>query len=114
MCRTDDSHFEVESLSKYGINLRSRFIECSYHTAQSYNTVKLVEVPKVADRYHVGDRAAAIIATAGLIDFKLISPENKLLIIDRNKVRHSRKRVREIQINQLFDNIQGLYLDGRK
>lgn len=98
-----------------GHNLRSRFIDCSYKTKGVYNTVKLHEVAKIADRYLVSDRIAAAIATATLIDFKIISKDEQLLIVDPNKVRRSRKRVREAQINEInYDDIQGLYFDGRK
>lgn len=103
-----------------GISLRSRFIEVEYgneneHQSQTkYNSVKMYELAKIADRYNVSDRVAAAIATAALIDFKLILPDNNLFVIDKNKVRRSREKIREEQTNNLsFEGIQALYFDGR-
>lgn len=98
-----------------GIQLRSRFIECEYETTHGiYNSVKLHELAIVADRYGISDRAAAALASATLVDFKIITSANDLKIIDRNKVRRSRKRARKSQIEHLeFDDIRGLYFDGR-
>lgn len=85
------------------------------YSASSYNMVELNEVSKAADRYSISDRAAAAIATATLIDFGLISANDNQLIIDRNKIRRSREKIRTRQMQNLsFDGIQALYFDGRK
>lgn len=107
---------ELEDSSVPMFNLRSRVIETrSYKNGDAYNSVKLHEVAKIADRYNVHVTVAAAMATATLVDFAIVSPENKQLIVHRHKVHRSRKRLRKTQINQLtFDGIQGLYFDGRK
>lgn len=84
-------------------------------SASPYNRVELNEVSKAADRYSISDRAAAAIATATLIDFGMITSNDTHLIIDRNKIRRSREKVRTNQMQNLsFDGIQALYFDGRK
>lgn len=95
-------------------NLRGRRIEKSIKI-DHYNTVELCEVAKVADRYNVPDRVAAAICTAVLVDFGIVSTDDNLFVIDRNKVRRHRRKLRNIQVQELrHDDIHGLYFDGRK
>ena len=90
------------------IHLRNRVI------MGKYNTVKLIEVAIVADRYAMTDTEAAPLATATLIDFKIIKPEQRQFVIDRMKIHRCRKRARDKQLSNLdFNDIQGLYFDGR-
>lgn len=57
----------------------------------------------------------AAIATATLIDFSVISGDDKQFAIDRNKVRRHRNKIRKLQLQKLDHNdIQALYFDGRK
>lgn len=80
-----------------------------------YNTVELQEVARIADRYGISDRVTAAIATATLIDFGIISGDDRQFVVDRNKIRRHRNKLRNLQIQQLDHNdIQGLYFDGRK
>lgn len=68
----------------------------------------------IADRYNISDRVAAAIATATLVDFGLVSPDNRLHVIDKNKIRRERESYRDALVKNLsFDGIQGLYFDGR-
>lgn len=44
----------------------------------------------------------------------MISSNDKHFVVDRCKVRRNRQKWREMQLNSLnYDNIQGLYFDGR-
>lgn len=84
-------------------------------STKHYNKVDLCEVSKAADRYGVSDRAAAAIATATLIDFGIITAQDRQFIIDRNKIRRNREKIRAEQMKSLsFDGIQALFFDGRK
>ena len=47
-----------------------------------------------ADRYGASNRATAAIATAALIDFVLIAPEDQSLVTDKNKVARAREKYR--------------------
>lgn len=70
---------------------------------------------KIADRYNLSDRAAAAVCTAVLIDFGIVTEDNKQFIIDRNKIRRHRSKNGTIQVQELVhDDIRGLYFDGRK
>lgn len=95
-------------------NLRSGFVLSNNNAPKVYNTVDLYEVSKIADRYDMSDTATAAIATATLVDFGLISSNDKHYVVDRCKVRRNRQKWRDLQINSLnYDRIQGLYFDGR-
>lgn len=101
--------------TNYGINLRSRRIEQTAQNVKWYNIVELFEVAKIADRYGLSDRAAAAISTAALIDFVIITANDKNFVIDRNKIHRSRLKLRTTQLEKLnFDDIEGLCMDGRK
>ena len=71
------------------------------------------------DRRKTTDREAAELASTLLYDvnkeFQLGIPD-EALIIDRNKVRRERNRVRSILVNDVFDETTtwGLYFDGKR
>ena len=71
---------------------------------------------KACDRTGVSDRAASFIASSVLEDVSSIQKEDFTSVIDQNKIRRARKRVRSE--NQQSDKIslllQGSYFDGRK
>lgn len=97
-----------------GCSIRSRYIE-NDGKQNSYNTVKLFHVAQIADRYNVSDRVAAALATAALVDFGLITADDKNNVIDRSKIRRAREKARKIQVSALsFEGICGLYFDGKK
>lgn len=74
--------------------------------------MELPEVARIADRFGISDRAAAALATATLVDFEIISSDDKTFVIDRSKIRRHRKKLRESQTwNLNFTDIQGLYFD---
>lgn len=73
----------------------------------------------VADRYGVSDRAAAAIASSVLKDVGLITSKNSDLVIDKNKLRREKSKVRnDIKFQALSkaqaSPLKGLYFDGRK
>jgi hypothetical protein len=76
---------------------------------------KLSTLAQSCDRYGVSDRAGAAIATSVLQDFGIVTPEDNVSVIDRNKLRRERKRKRT-EINKIPNKLQmqGLYFDGRK
>ena len=69
-----------------------------------------------ADRYGVSNRATAAIATATLIDFGLITPEDQNLVTDENKVARARQKYRsQLQSKELVEinAVTSIYFDGR-
>lgn len=109
---TETTHTETESTS--GISLRSRQIEFTNENKEVYNTIKLIEVAIMADRYNISDRAVAAIVTAALIDYGIISKEDTHLAVDKNKVRRYRTKVRDTKVSNVsFEGLEGLYFDGR-
>lgn len=61
---------------------------------RTYNTVPL-SVAIEAERYKVRDRPTAAVATATLLDFRFITPDDKRFVIDRYKVRRARQKLRK-------------------
>lgn len=103
----------IETVSN-AISIRSRDVVYSELKTKKYNMMKLVEVPKAADRYNVSNAAAAAISTAALVDAGLVNKENMLLVCDRNKVQRARQMQRETQLNSIsFDKIRAIYFDGK-
>ncbi|KAI6646042.1 hypothetical protein LOD99_9572 [Oopsacas minuta] len=69
-----------------------------------------------AYRYGVSNRATAAIATATLIDFGLITPEDQNLVTDKNKVARARQKHRnKTQHKEMVEviDVTGIYFDGR-
>ena len=72
-----------------------------------------------ADRFGVSDRAVAAIASSVLHDAGLITSNNSDLVIDKNKMRREKVKVRNyIQFRALSEAqilpLKGLYFDSRK
>lgn len=96
-------------------NLRRGQVEKFTENQPWYNTVELKEVAKIADRYSLSDRAAAAVCTAALIDFGIVTDDNKHFVVDKSKIRRHRIKIRTNQVQELVhDDIRGLYFDGRK
>lgn len=79
--------------------------------------LNLREVPKIADRFGISDRAAAALATAVLVDFNLVTAEDASLVIDRSKIRRAREKLRKESANKLehlHGEVNAFYFDGRK
>lgn len=69
-----------------------------------------------SDRFGVSDRATAAIATAVLHDLGIICDENTTKVIDRNKIRREKKKIRKViteEDNQMKE-VNAIYFDGRK
>src|SRR5277367_5005210 len=94
------------------------------HIAQSSvskGPVKLKAFARACDRYGIGDRPTAALASSLLHDADHNRDENEklnlVIVIDNNKVRRARAKNREdTRLQQLVPNmkVSGLYFDGRK
>ena len=70
-----------------------------------------------ADRFDVSNRAAAAITTAALINFGVVSAENRTHIIDSNKVWRARQKLRKnVRKDEVFlqNDVSAIFFDGRK
>ena len=65
------------------------------HGADERNMTAIPTIALEADRYGVSNRAAAAISSAALVDYGLISPEERINIIDHSKVWRARQNLRE-------------------
>ena len=83
-----------------------------------YNTLKLKNFAREADRYQVSDRAAAKLANGLLMDIGLVKGGKTKLLIDHSKVRRERqkwgKKQAELQSKQQMMPEGALYTDGKK
>ncbi|GBN37398.1 hypothetical protein AVEN_62098-1 [Araneus ventricosus] len=73
----------------------------------------------VGDRFGVSDRAVAAIASSVLHDVGLITSNNSYLVVDENKLRKEKAKVRnDLKFQALSEAqtlpLKGLYFDGRK
>lgn len=77
----------------------------------------LLHTAKVADLTGVSSRTAAKIATAVLEDMRLITKDDAVKVVDKNKIRRevnkNRLRLQKAETKTHFF-IKGLYFDGRK
>ena len=68
-------------------------------------------------RWGLTDRGAAAIVNAALIDFGIITPDDKSCVVDRQKIRRAKLKYRH-EANAAgisnSDTIQGLYFDGKE
>jgi len=90
----------------------------TYEPSELLSCANYTEIPTVArvcDRYGVSNTAGAAIATATLIDYKIISNDNKDQVIDRNKLwrqrEKNRKEILSIQ-RESKSAIKAIYFDG--
>uniref|UniRef100_A0A8D8THB2 Uncharacterized protein n=1 Tax=Cacopsylla melanoneura TaxID=428564 RepID=A0A8D8THB2_9HEMI len=84
------------------------------NTDEERNFVTLPSLALVCDRTGVSDRAAAMIASSALKDFGVITHEEKSLVVDRNKVRRERQKMRNKSQDEVLSELVSLYFDGRK
>uniref|UniRef100_A0A6P7HIA6 Uncharacterized protein LOC114349177 n=1 Tax=Diabrotica virgifera virgifera TaxID=50390 RepID=A0A6P7HIA6_DIAVI len=79
--------------------------------------VALPNVAQIADMTGASNRTVAKIATATLEDFGLVTSDNLINVVDKNKVRRElqkrRKHLQENATKQRKD-IEAIYFDGRK
>lgn len=71
---------------------------------------KLKNASIICDRYNMSDRAAAAIISATLQDVELITETDRSKVIDRNKLRRSRKAERNVSLKYDIEEIVGLYI----
>ena len=84
-----------------------------------YNTMNIKNIALASLRHHTGLRENAEIATAALIDAKIITKGNTSLIIDHNKVKRAQEEIgKELTLklqNELNNNgLSCIFFDGRK
>lgn len=78
-------------------------------------TKHLQTVACACDRAGVSDRAAALIVSSALQDIGVVSSQDMSEVVDRNKIRRARQKMRSSSINQREHKaITGIYFDGRK
>ena len=76
----------------------------------------MLVLAEACDRTRVSDRAASFIGSSVLEDVGSIQKEDFNSVIDRNKIRRARKRVRSEhqQNDKITLLLKGIYFDGRK
>ena len=68
-------------------------------------------------RWGIGDRAAAALVNAVLIDFQVVTAEDTRNLVDRAKIRRAKKSLRDVlnsDLNQQESLLTGLYFDGKE
>ena len=78
--------------------------------------VSLANLAREADSYGVSNRAAASFATAVLVDFGIVTNADRSKVIDKNKLRRERIKLRkqfQENANTCSNKITSLYFDGR-
>ncbi|GBN22548.1 hypothetical protein AVEN_268178-1 [Araneus ventricosus] len=79
---------------------------------------KVLAAVRTLDRFSISDRSGAAIVSAALQDVGIISENNVLNDVDRNKIRLGRTKARTTLLSQIlkdYDHGQfGLYFDARK
>ena len=86
-------------------------------TSVSVNQLmKLPSLALISDRTGVSDRTAACIASATLTDYGVINKDDKSKVIDKNKVRRARSKLRNEVVSEqkVKGSLTSLYFDGRK
>ena len=64
----------------------------------------------------ISDRATAAISSATLVDHEVITKDNNSLVIDRNKIRHSKSAVNTSLVQESKKELppKNVYFDRRK
>ena len=81
------------------------------------NRTRLPKTAEACDRYLIGDRAGAAIASAVLVDYGIVNNNDKTQVIGPRKLAAERHRYRVEAIKKEKDNlgeINSLYFDGKK
>ena len=105
----------VSSCSNNGSNTFNE--ELSDLLQEDRNSNPIPTIALDADRYDVSNRAAAAIITAALIDFGVVSAENRTHIIDSNKVWRARQKIKKnVNEDEVFhqDDLFAIFFEGRK
>ena len=95
---------DIDATSSCSNNSNSIFSEeLSSLPNEGRNVKPITTFALEADRFDVSNRAAAAISAAALVDFGVVSVENRTLIIDSNKVWRARQKLRKnVQKNEVF------------
>ena len=115
---SDSNEVSEDSNNERGININ----ETSKGVKEKiglYNTMNIKNVASASLRHHTGLRETAEIATAALIDAKVITEGNTSLIIDHDKVKRAQEKIgKELTSkheNELSNNgLSFILFDGRK
>lgn len=85
-------------------------------TSKNECASRIRNLAEACDRTGVSDRAAALIATSVLQDTGKIDADDDSAVIDKNKIRRARKRIRSEhqETAKVSSTLQGLFFDGRK
>ena len=76
----------------------------------------LLTLSRECDRYEVSNTVVAAIATAVLVDYGLVTDDDKSLVVDRSKLWRERERFRTNLLERTVEKckLTALYFDGRK
>jgi hypothetical protein len=116
---SDPEEDEMESESESSGDEYSDHAVKRHIRAKTKNYIKLDNVAREADRYDIPNRALADIATAALLDYGVIDPEDPSLAVDPKKVHRARQRGRE-KSKDIFkqeweeEPVTGIGFDGKK
>ena len=110
---------DIDATSSCSSNSSSIFgEELSNLVHESRNVTPTSTIALEAKRFDVSNRAAAAaISTAALIDFGVVSSENRMHIIDSNKVWRARQKLRKnVWKDEVFfqNDVPAIFFDGRK
>ena len=109
---------DVDATSSYSSNSSSIFgEELSNLLHEDRNVKPTPTIALEADRFDVSNRAAAAIITAALINFGVVSAENRTHMIDPNKVWRARQKLRKnVRKDEVFlqNDVSAIFFDGRK
>lgn len=125
------SHFVEDSLERKGsIDLDSESsdtihsdsdLDSVYEPSSSCQPnqmrVSLPATSKLVDRYRISNRASAAITSAVLQDIGIVSQTEKSFVIDKNKLRREKEKVRVRLQERSCEAVNvpfGLYFDGRR
>lgn len=70
-------------------------------SSTSYNMMDVNNVAITADRYDVSDTATAAIVSAGFLDAGIVTKDNRILVVDRSKIRRARVALRTSSVESL-------------
>ena len=112
----DETSPEAEHLEPPAM---SEFLFSPKQQKSKHNTMDITNIALASLRHHTGLREAAEIATAALIDAKLITEEDHQLIIDHNKLKRAQDKLikkmdEKFEETLQMEGLSCLIFDGRK
>ena len=116
---SDHEEDEMESVSDSSEDDYRDDAVMRHDRARKKNYIKLENTAREADRYNFSNRAVADIATAVLMDYGVIDPEDAFLAVDPKKVHRARNSGRE-KSKEVFkqeweeEPVTGIAFDGKK